>query len=323
MDALRVVSSVLGSALAAVLRRLLRGPRHPGWSWSLELSAGAMRGSFRQIARLGAERYRRATDRLAPVVTGGVPCRAIDDGPLVGHWLEPEGASDRVIVYLHGGGFAFGSIRTHGNLAGHLAKACDARVFFPRLPLAPEHPLPAARDHVVAAIAALVAGGADPGRLVLAGDSAGGNLVFTVLMALRDADGPRLAGGVAISPWTDLSQSGASFETWKDVDYCTREACDAAARWALGGRDARDPLASPLYADLSGLPPILVHAGGAECLVDQIVALGDRAQEVGADVELVVAPGMVHVWHLLVGTIPEADASIADIAAWVRRRAPT
>ncbi|MEZ4242055.1 MAG: alpha/beta hydrolase [Myxococcota bacterium] len=321
MDALRLLTHLLWGTLAAASRRLVRGPRHPGWGWALELSAGAMRASFAQIAPLGAVRYRAASEALAPRITGGVPCRETVDGPLAGHWLEPDGADDLVIVYLHGGGFIFGSIRSHGNLAGHLARAARARVFVPRYPLAPEHPLPAAIDHVVAAVSALVDSGVDPRRLVLAGDSAGGNLVFTVLLALRDRGGPSLAGGFAISPWTDLTNAGESFATWSAVDYCTREACSEAARCALAGADGADPTISPRYADLRGLPPILVHAGGAECLLDQIVALGERAREQGADVELVVAPGMIHVWHLLVGTIPEADEAIRAATAWIRARA--
>jgi len=288
----------------------------------MEAYAGAMRGSFAQIAPLGAVRYRAASNALAPLVTAGVPCREVVDGPLAGHWLEPADAEDRIVVYVHGGGFIFGSIRTHGNLAGHLALATRARVFVPDYPLAPEHPLPAAIEHVSAAIVALVDDGVDPDRIVLAGDSAGGNLVFTVLMALRDDDGPRVAGGFAISPWTDLTNSGDSFERWRDVDYCTLEACSEAARCALAGADGTDPTLSPLYGDLRDLPPILIHAGGAECLHDQIAALVQRARAQGVQMEVVVEDGMVHVWHMMVGTVPQAARSIEQGAAWIRARTP-
>lgn len=317
MDALRLLAHVLWGTLTSPIRRLVRGPRHPDWTWRMEMYVGALRSSFAQIARMGAIRYRAASEALSPQLTGGAPCRAVDGG--AGHWIEPPDADDRAIVYLHGGGYCFGSIRTHGNVAGHLALAANARCFFPAYPLAPEHPLPAARDHVVEAIRALYDQGVAPSRLAVAGDSAGGNLVFLVLMALRDAGLPLPAAGVAISPWTDLSNSGASFQTRAERDYCTLEACTEAARHALAGADGRDPAISPLYADLRGLPPILVHAGGAECLVDQITALGDRAAEQGADVQVVVYPAMVHVWHMLVGSIPEADRAIEEVASWIRQ----
>ncbi|MCA9570240.1 MAG: alpha/beta hydrolase [Myxococcales bacterium] len=319
MDPLKLLIRILWAALTAPVHRVLSGPRHVHWGWKLELSAAAMRASFGQIAPMGAVRYRAASEALAPQLTGGVPCREVLDGPLVGHWLEPEGADDLVIVYLHGGGFIFGSIRSHGNLAGHLASAAGARVFLPRYPLAPEHPLPAAIHHAADVIRALVDQGQDPARIVVVGDSAGGNLVLTVLSALRDSGGPIVAGGLAISPWTDLTNTGPSFSRFAKIDYCTKEACDEAARCALSGADGRDPRLSPLYGDLRGLPPILVQAGGAECLLDQILALGDRAREQGADIEVRVAPGMVHVWHMLVGTVSEADVAIQEAADWIRR----
>jgi len=284
----------------------------------MELSVAAMRASFAQIGKMGAVRYRAASESLAPLVTAGVPCREVDEGPLVGHWLEPAEADDLVIVYLHGGGFIFGSIRTHGNLAGHFAKAAKAKVFLPAYPLAPEHPLPAAVDHVVTVVEALITAGHAPDRIVLAGDSAGGNLVFTVLCALRDRGGPKVAAGFAISPWVDLSNSGDSFELFAEVDYCVMEACREAASCALGDQDPRAPSHSPLFADLRGLPPVLIHAGGAECLRDQIVALGERASSQGVDIELHVEPDMVHVWHLLADTIPQANHSLKQASEWIR-----
>lgn len=320
MNAFLLVLRVMGAGLAGVVRYAFRGPRHPDWGFAMDAQVSLYRASFGQIAPMGAVRYRQATDRLAPMQTGGVPWRAVDDAPVGGHWLEPDDADDGlVLVYFHGGGFIFGSVRSHGLVIGALATAARARVFVPDYRLAPDHPLPAAHEDGEAAVRWLVDHeGIDPARIVVVGDSAGGNLVFATLLRLRDHGGPRIAGGVALSPWVDLSNSGASFQAHADTDYCTWEACNEAARNCVGDADPRSPALSPRYADLTGLPPIRVQVGEVECLVDQVLALGEAAKTQHADVAVEVFPAMVHCWHLLGDATPETGRAIDRIAAHAR-----
>ena len=317
MDPLKLLIRILWAALTAPVHRVLSGPRHVHWGWKLELSAAAMRASFGQIAPMGAVRYRAASEALAPQLTGGVPCREVLDGPLVGHWLEPEGADDLVIVYLHGGGFIFGSIRSHGNLAGHLASAAGARVFLPRYPLAPEHPLPAAIHHAADVIRALVDQGQDPARIVVVGDSAGGNLVLTVLSALRDSGGPIVAGGLAISPWTDLTMSQASITGRAKTDTLGEPVLTMLAKAYAGPADRSDPRMSPLFGDSRGLPAMLIMVGTIEILYDDAAQFATRAIQAEVPVHFEPWPEVPHVWPTLPRSIPEAVAATDRIGAFI------
>jgi acetyl esterase/lipase len=227
-----------------------------------------------------------------------------------------------VLLYFHGGGFCFGSFRTHGVLAGALARAAGARTFAAEYRLAPEHTAPAAHEDALAAYRHLLAQGIAPQQIVLAGDSAGGTLVLGTLLALRDAGGPLPAAGIAISPWVDLSCSGASFQGNARCDFVGERHCRLAAVSYLGGVDPRRPDVSPLFADLHGLPPLLVQAGGAEVLVDQIRAFAGRAREAGVACTLSVYDDMVHVWHLLRSATPHAQRAIDEAGAFVRTHVP-
>lgn len=236
-----------------------------------------------------------------------------------GAWLEPPDAEGAVLIYLHGGGYVFGSLRSHGVLIGALARAARARTFAPEYRLGPEHPAPAAHEDAVAAYHYLLRQGIPPGRIVLAGDSAGGTMVLNTLLALRDAGAPLPAAGVAICPWVDLACSGASFDTNAPFDFVAKVHCQLAAANYLAGLDPRRPDISPLFADLTGLPPLLVHAGDAEVLVDQIRAFAARAEDAGVDIRLEVYPDMVRVWHLMRAVTPAAQRAIDGIGAFVRK----
>ena len=223
-----------------------------------------------------------------------------------------------MLLYFHGGGFCFGSIRTHGLLAGALARAARARTFAAEYRLAPEHTAPAAHEDALAAYRHLLAEGIAPEQIVLAGDSAGGTLVLGTLLALRDAGGPMPAAGIVISPWVDLSCSGASFKSNARFDFVGETHCRLAAVSYLGAVDPRRSDVSPLYADLHGLPPLLIQAGGAEVLVDQIRAFAARARAAGVDVTLSVYDDMVHVWHLMRDVTPHGQRAIDEAGAFVQ-----
>lgn len=252
----------------------------------------------------------------------GVTVEAGEVGGVPGDWISPIGpaATDagRTILYLHGGGYSIGSALSHRGMLTHLAKAARARLFTVDYRLAPEHAHPAAVDDAVAAYRGLLDGGTDPARLAVAGDSAGGGLALALLLRLRD-DGTALPATVTpISPWVDLTQSGASIESLGDADpIVTSDALDLWSSNYLAGADARTPTASPLFGDLTGLPPMLVQVGDQEVLLDDSRRLVERAEAAGVKTELVVAPGMVHVWHFFGDLTPESVEAIGHTADWI------
>lgn len=246
---------------------------------------------------------------VAPVEANGVP----------GEWVVADGARrDATLLYLHGGGYCIGSPRTHRGLAARLSHDADAAVLLLDYRLAPEHPHPAAVDDAVAAYR-FVLDRHDPSRIAIAGDSAGGGLTFTTLVAARDRGLPMPAVAAAISPWGDLECSGETYATRGDLDpMCTATGLKRMADWFVAGGDPRDPLVSPVHADLAGLPPLLVHVGDHEVLLDDSRRLAENAASAGVDVTLEVWPEMVHVWHAFAGMVPEADDAVARLGAFLR-----
>ena len=248
----------------------------------------------------------------------------VDAGGVPAAWVEAPGAdAGRVMLYLHGGGYVIGSIDTHRELAGRLSQASAARVLVLDYRLAPEHPYPAAVEDAAAAYRWLLAdGGAMPARTVIAGDSAGGGLTVAAMLALRDAGDPLPAAGVCLSPWVDMEGIGASMTAKVDVDpMVRREGLVRMAGLYLNGADPRTPLAAPLYADLSGLPPLLIHVGTAETLLDDATRLSERAKAAGVDVTLESWDDMIHVWHLFAPLLPEGQQAVERVGDYVRQRA--
>jgi len=246
------------------------------------------------------------------VEAGGVPCEWVD---------SPEGGREGALLYLHGGGYTIGSVRSHRHLVAYLAGATGLRALSVDYRLAPEHPFPAAVDDATVAYRWLVASGVPPARIVVGGDSAGGGLTVATLVALRDAGDRLPAAAVCLSPWVDLEGIGASMTTKQDVDpMVERHGLLRAAQAYLGGADPRAPLAAPLYADLRGLPPLLIQVGTAETLLDDSVRLAERARAAGVDVVLEPWEDMIHVWQAFVPLLPEAEQAIARIGSWVNER---
>jgi monoterpene epsilon-lactone hydrolase len=187
--------------------------------------------------------------------------------------------------------------------------------------LAPEHPYPAAVEDAVQAYRWLLAGGVDAAAIAIAGDSAGGGLTISTLLALRDEGLPQPGAAVAISPWTDLTLQAASIEALAERDPIVRASDLTRYRdWYLGGADPRHPGASPAHADLTGLPPLLVHVGEAEVLLDDAVILTENGRRDGVDVTLETWPEMVHVWHVFAGRVPESTAAVDRIGAFLQQR---
>ncbi len=248
--------------------------------------------------------------RAERIVAGGVPAV----------WLVPEGASERVLLYIHGGGFVMCSPGTHGPLAAAIAQKAGARALLPDYRLAPEHPFPAALDDCLAVYRWLLAQGVKPEEVVVGGDSAGGNLTLATLLSLRDAGVPMPAGAFCLSPATDLTASGESFRTRVgDEVLLTVPFCQTVGPLYVGQNDPAAPLLSPLFADLRGLPPLLIHVVTHELLLDDSLRFADVAKRAGVEVSLKIWEGLWHAFQLF-DFFPEARQAVAELAAFARAR---
>jgi epsilon-lactone hydrolase len=252
--------------------------------------------------------------RVGEVTAGGVPA----------HWLTAPGTDlGRVLLFLHGGGYELGSVRSDGELAARLGRASGMRVLFPEYRLAPEHPFPAAIDDVLAAWRWLRTDqDLSATSLAVAGDSAGGGLAVALLVATRDAGEALPAAAVLMSPTVDLTSSGASMTERADQDPISTPAMlrQFAADY-LAGADPKTPLASPLFAALAGLPPLLIQVGTADLLLSDSERLAAAATQAGVDVTLQIGEGLPHVYQLLLGT-PEAAQATEQIGKFLLARVP-
>ena len=253
---------------------------------------------------------------------GETKCTPVNAGGVSAEWVAAAGAADdRVVLYVHGGGYVMGSIATHRELAARLSKASGARVLVLDYRLAPEHPFPAPVEDATAAYRWLLAQNIKPSRIVVAGDSAGGGLALATLIALRDAKVPLPAAGVGISPWVDMEGTGASMTTRAKVDpVVQKEGLLGMAQLYLSGKDPKSPLAAPLHANLEGLPPLLIHVGDAETLLDDSTRIAEKAKKSGVKVELEIWPEMPHVWHLFAPFLPEGQQAIEKIGKFVQQQ---
>lgn len=238
-------------------------------------------------------------------------------------WITAAGAAeDRVLVYLHGGGFKMGSLASHHDLMVRLSQAADCRVLGVNYRLMPEYRFPQPLVDVLAVYDWLLGQGFEPQQMALAGDSAGGGLAAAALLALRDKGQPLPAAAAMLSAWTDLSASGDSYQTRAAADPIhQRPMILALAQQYLGEEgDPRDPLASPLYGDLAGLPPLLLQVGDRETGLDDSTLFASKAREAGVSVELEVWPGMIHVFQQFAEELPEAREAIERIGVFLRRQ---
>ena len=248
---------------------------------------------------------------FAPVNAGGVP----------GEWATPSGANTAaVILYLHGGGYGIGSIASHRHLVAQIAQAASVRTLSIDYRLAPEHPFPAAVDDAVAAARWLMQQEIKPQHIVFVGDSAGGGLAIATCLALRDAGEATPAALVCMSPLTDLAKEGKSMRTKIDLDPMVNpESSEAYARRYVGEHgDRKAPLASPLYADLRGLPPVQILVGTWETLLDDSTRFADRARVAGVEVDLQVWDEMIHIWPYFADIIPEGKEAIVRMGDYIR-----
>lgn len=323
---LTTARDALAAAVAAARasgRRARHGPERLTWSALDEAVLAALRGAFEGAGGRPYDVIRRQFDRIAvletarrrvhhqPVVVGGVP----------GARVRPRAGSTDLVFFLHGGGYVFGSTRSHRVLMADLACAARIEVLGLDYRLAPEHPCPAALDDVLAAWRALLASGVDPARVAWVGDSAGGGLVVLGLRTAVEQGLALPAGAAVLSPWVDLTCTARSHRDNADTDYIASNGRILEfARAAAADLPLNHPLLSPLLHPLPKLPPLLVQVGSAEILLDDAVALAAHARRSGTEVDLQVWEDRVHVWHALSMLLPSARAAIAQLSGWIRHR---
>jgi monoterpene epsilon-lactone hydrolase len=295
-------------------------------SWQNFAFSTFLRWRMKPMAKHGLDVAKVRAATAKPMVQAKVPdgwrIRALTVPPLKGEWIEradTTGQSDRTVLYFHGGGYFFCSPETHRPITLGLAAGADAHLFSLDYRLAPENRYPAALEDAMAAYRRLLADGIPADRIVFGGDSAGGGLALSTLLALRDA-GERLpAGAVLFSPWTDLAGTGGTLVSNDRSDVMFHgDGIRSGGRIYLGDDDAADPLASPLYGDLAGLPPLFIQASDTEVLLDDSRRFVDKARAAGVRVDFRAWHKLPHVWQIFAPTLPEARAALAEASAFIR-----
>ncbi|MBC8336544.1 MAG: alpha/beta hydrolase [Anaerolineales bacterium] len=267
-------------------------------------------------SRANSERSAKWMGKLPASIT----VEKVNSNGLNAEWIyNLDSDPEKVILYLHGGGYVIGNIALYRLLSATLSQKTKARVFLPEYRLAPEHPYPAAVDDAVAAYRWLLGEGFRAENIIIAGDSAGGGLSLAATLSLRAEGQPLPAGVICLSPWTDLSLSGESHQSKAKAEAMLLK--ESLRLWASSyavEADLRNPLISPVFADFAGFPPLLIQVGSEEILLDDSVLLAENAKSADVDMTLTIYEGMWHVWQTL-GFLPESRAAIEEIGAFVKR----
>jgi monoterpene epsilon-lactone hydrolase len=271
-------------------------------------------GTDIETARQGLE----ALSALTPVAPD-INVEKISIEGIPAEWVTaPNAVEDRVFLYLHGGAYIMGSCNTHRYIASKLARSTAARVLVPEYRLAPENPFPAAIEDAVKVYRWLISSGFAPDKIIIGGDSAGGGLTLATLISLKDEEEALPTLAVLLSPWTDMEGTGESMETRADVDpWLSPDASRTTPALYIRDMDPRHPLVSPIYADLSGLPTMLVHVGNDEILLSDSARLVDRARASGVEITFKIWDEMWHVFQTF--AIPEGQQAIDEIGDFVRK----
>ena len=251
----------------------------------------------------------------------GITTEGVDADGVPAEWVAASDAGNGAILYLHGGGYVTGSVISHRGMAANLSRSSGCRVLTIDYRLAPEHKHPAQVEDAHTAYRWMLNNGVDASSLVVAGDSAGGGLTVATLLAAREAGDPMAAAGVCMSPWVDMEVVGESMTTKAGADpMVQREGILDMATHFLGDGDRRDPLAAPLHADLSGLPPLLIIVGTSETLLDDAVRLHEKAEAAGVDSTLEIWEDMIHIWPWFAPFLPEGQQAMEQIGDFIKEQ---
>ena len=267
------------------------------------------------------DRLNRMSRFLKPAF--GVSVEASTINGIDAEWLRPKASPDeKVLLYLHGGAYLIGSCSTHRQLVSHIARAAGINALVPDYRLAPEHRFPAGIEDAVGVYRSLLADGFRPGDIFIAGDSAGGGLTVATLLSLRHAGVPMPAAAVLLSPFLDVSASGESTTTRADQDpwFDASDLVVVADNYCTNVDELKNPLVSPVFANVAGLPPTLIQVGDDEILLSDATRFADLMRKAGLEVELEIWPEMWHVFQLLVGKMPESRKAIRKIGAYISER---
>ncbi|MEM7437463.1 MAG: alpha/beta hydrolase [Myxococcota bacterium] len=311
-----IVAMMNGLQPAIRVRRALLGPRRPSWSLELETVAEVMRRTANLSAVLPLWMQRKVISERPPTPPVlETDMRAVRVAGVPAEWFSvPQSDPDRVFLYFHGGGYAIGSINSHRDLLARLCIASGMRVLAADYRLAPEHAFPAQLDDAHSIYGWLIGeGGYAPEQIVIGGESAGAGLTLSTLVSLRDQGKPLPAAAVLLSGWFDLAARSPSMQMNSSYDFVTQLGVRAMARRYAPPVEHGNPLVSPVHADLSGLPPLLIQVGAAETLLDDSVRVADTARKAGVEVDLEVWPDMIHAWQLLAPIVEEGRRSITRI----------
>jgi epsilon-lactone hydrolase len=287
--------------LDAIIQMIRSRPREE------RLDIPTARAGFEMLAQM----FPVAADiKREPASANGVP----------GEWITAPNSTDATtILYLHGGGYTIGSINTHADMVSRICRASGARAFSLNYRLAPENPYPAAVEDATKTYRWLLGQGIRPESIVISGDSAGGGLALTTLLALKAAGDPLPGGAVLLSPWTDLDASGESMKTRAEADpMIVADPLKTMAKIYAGDASLTHPLVSPLYGDFHGLPPMLIQVGDAEVLLDDSTRVAEKAKAAGVDVTIEVFDEMIHVFQVFAPMLPEGQQAIDKIGEWVK-----
>lgn len=290
-------------------------------SWQSYLADPILRVQVkRKLARArNADDARRAFATRLPAPPGAT-FTAGSVGGIAGEWVSAGGVEAGTLLYLHGGGYFACSPFTHRSITAAYATR-GLKVFAADYRLAPEHAFPAAVDDALAAYKGLLDSGIAPAGIAIGGDSAGGGLALATLLASKAAGLPMPACALVFSPWTDLANTGETMRTNARRDVMLPENTGSeGAGFYLNGADARNPLAAPLYGDLAGLPPLLIHVGEGEVLRDDSTRFAAKARAAGVAVDCSVWDNMPHVWQLFQLFLPEAREALDQAAAFAKER---
>jgi acetyl esterase/lipase len=315
----------LATLVQVVRARFRRGPLRPSWSLMMETTVAFLRADLAELATWPIPEARAAQEArpLPRDAIGKVRREAVNDRPRRGEWIRSAKATEPaagVVLYLHGGSYLFGSPRTHADTLARLALATDRPVFALDYRLAPEHRYPAQLEDALAALGGLERIGVARSRIVVAGESAGGNLVLALALALRDRREPQPAGLVLISPWLDLTSSADSHRRNEPFDYGTAPMLRAQARLFAGDVALDDPRVSVGNAEPGGVAPTLLQVGTAEILLDECRAWAARARAAGVELTVDEPADMPHAPPFFASVSPAGAAAIATVGQFIRRR---